>query len=358
MSLARQTSLDFLTSYQAPLETSIKAIFDEFSEQIPEHSLDTQWALETLHEYALRPSKRIRGSLAAYTYDTATRQSQSRDGLRLGAALEFIQNHLLIIDDVMDRSSMRRGAATVHELHKNNFSSSAKTSDNAALIVGMLAQQVSSFALTYLEAAPATVLNVIQSLHRNVAITDIGQFDDMHQTVAEAPIPYNDVIRRYQQKSSYYSFVAPIESALLLAGKPADQSQRDARSVGIPAGVAFQLQDDYIGIFGDASKTGKHNLDDIHEGKYTMLMHYALQQANAADIRQLRSILTNQNAGGSELELVRNILKRSGAVEKVYDEMQRYAVDAKNAAHSAMSWNESYAKYVCTLIDFVVERAS
>ena len=355
---ARQTPLDSLFSYQAPLESAIKTIFDEFAEQLPEHSHGVQWALNTIEEYALRPSKRIRGCLAAFTYDNALHQKVSPEGVRLGVVLEFIQNHLLIVDDVMDRSSVRRGAPTVHELHKTQFNSGDRVSDSAAILVGMLAQQLSSLALTKINVEASRVLLSSRSVYRNIAITDIGQFDDIHQTVVNAPVSYEDLIRRYSQKSSYYSFVAPIEAALLLAGRPTDRSRCDAEAFGIPAGVAFQLHDDYIGIFGNATQTGKHNLDDIHEGKYTVLVHSALEQADAADARQLRSILANEEAGEAEPELARSILKRSGSVDRAMEETMTYARAAKQAANKAASWDESYAEILCALVDFAVERTS
>ena len=352
----QSSAVDVLFSYRAALSETIETVLDDFLDQLPEYSDDSRWAFDTLREYSLRSSKRIRGSLAAYTYDTATGQSFSPEGLRLGAAIEFVQNQLLIVDDMMDRSSIRRGLPSVHELHKTHYNSSQRDSDNTALLVGLLAQYVTNNALIDLELDPKRVLLALKAVQKHVAITDLGQIDDVRQQLKNAPVSLDDMLRRYQQKSSYYSFVDPIECGLILAGRSVESAQIDAERFGIPAGIAFQLRDDYIGIFSSSDDTGKQNLDDIHEGKYTVMVHYALEAGTEKDTKRLTEILGDERAGAAELSEVRDILERTGAVEKAMRDATKYADTASMAARAATSWNEEFAQTLVALVAFSVER--
>lgn len=188
-----------------------------------------------------------------------------------------------------------------------------------------------------------------------MAITGFGQIDDMHQAMG-ANVTEDDLLRKYKQKSSYYSFVDPIETALLLAGKDPSMARLDAEAYGIPAGVAFQLRDDYLGIFGDTDTTGKPNLDDIREGKYTLMMHYALEAATAIQAEKLISILGDPAADSSDLDTVRAILEETGASERAMKEAHAYAARAGEAAREAASWDSAFGDLLEALVDFSVER--
>jgi geranylgeranyl diphosphate synthase type I len=189
-----------------------------------------------------------------------------------------------------------------------------------------------------------------------MTITDIGQIDDMQQTVFRLPVAEKALLRRYEQKSSYYSFVNPLEMALILAGKDARQARRDAEAFGLPTGIAFQLRDDYLGIFGETLATGKPNLDDVREGKYTFMVHYALQKASEEEKRQLLAILGSPAADETTLATVRHILTKTGSVERTMADARRYADEARRAAGSAASWDEEFGGLLVELVDFIVER--
>jgi len=346
------------SSYAQPLNTAVHDIFNDFTAQLPEYSADAAWAFAALEEYSLRPSKRIRGSLAASVYDYATGEQHAAAGARLGAAIEIAQNHLLVIDDVMDRSVSRRGQPTVHELHRRDYAAATPHESNMiAVQVGMLAYYLTNHALLSLEAVkPAHTVAALATLQRHMAITDMGQIDDMQQQVGKGIIHEADLLRKYQQKSSYYSFVDPIETALLLAGHEAAVAKADAEGFGIPAGVAFQLRDDYLGIFGETAQTGKPNLDDIREGKYTLMVHYALQSALPGQKDRLLAILGDHTADEASLAEVRDILEHTGAAEQAMSKARDYATQAKAGAERATSWDEHLASTLVALANFSVER--
>lgn len=343
-------------SYHEALKTTLSDFFDEFSAELPELSDKGMWALSILKDYSLRPSKRVRGSIAAMIVDSAKGTTNDPAALRLGAAIELIQNHLLIVDDVMDRSAMRRGEPTAHKLYEHAFSpADSREAEMVGVLVGMIAQHASSLLLLSTNASHTNIHDALRILERSTLITDIGQIDDIDQQIDKG-VSTDALLRKYAQKSSYYSFVAPLEAALALVNGQSDTAHADAEAFGIAAGIAFQLRDDYLGIYGETDKTGKPNLDDIHEGKYTYMIHQALQVASEEQGNELRSILGNDLAGETELQRVRDILDTTGAKHEALRLGESYGTQAKTAARTATSWGATEAGILESLITFAMER--
>ncbi len=313
-------------------------------------------ALGRLREYSLRPGKRIRGSLAAVTFDEAAGTHLGQPGIQLGVVLELMQNYLLIIDDVMDKSAVRRGEPTVHELYLQQTDPKVDLHEAQmmAINVGQLAQHMACLVLANIDVDDAYVRQATQLLHRNIVTTGIGQIDDLYQQIGR-DVSDEDILRKYQCKSSYYTFINPLQCGFALAGKADESTLEACRQFGLPAGVAFQLHDDRLGIFADSKVLGKPNLDDIREGKYTLLMQYSLRHASAADVTLLKAILGKAIADEADLSTVREILERSGSVAFVQQETELYA-DEAHSALAAGSWSKSFVTLLNSLVEFSIRR--
>ena len=350
-------SLELLAGYKQPITEAIEQSFDEFVAQLPPRSTHVNWALDALKSYSLRPSKKVRGSLAAAMYDHAAGTRNDLVGLKLAAAIELVQNYLLIVDDAMDRSPLRRGHPTVHELYKAEYTpESEREADMVAILIGILAQHITNDIVLRLNVPAEHAAKALSVIQVNIATTDMGQIDDVQQQIDRLPISPEDLLRKYQHKSSYYSFVNPLESALALAGKWSNAAHKDCIDFGLPAGVAFQLRDDYLGIFGDTTATGKANLEDIREGKYTFMVQYALDVADAETRQQLMEILGKPDANETDLQTVRTIFKNTSAAEKSMEDARHYAAEATRAAAGAASWDAEFSNLLVDMVNFSVER--
>lgn len=349
-------TLESLKEYIPLIDAKVAEVIDEFSRSLPKNSSkENYWALETIKEYCLRPGKHIRGSLAAAAYDHLTKKTTSDEAVLLAVAVEFMHNYLLIVDDVMDQSSLRRGKPTVHKLYQRKYRDASKMeADMMGINVGLLTQHLASLVLARLKTDMDTG-RLEEVMHRNIALTGLGQIDDMFQTVARLASP-DEIIAKYEKKSSYYTFVNPLECAYALAGEYDDAVARDCFKYGMPAGVAFQLRDDYVGVFGDSKTSGKENLDDIHEGKNTLLVVEALESADIADHDALLAIVGNEKANAADLVVVQEIMQRSGAVERVTGKTDDLVKEAVAAATSAKSWDGEFAEFLVHLIEYSVRR--
>jgi geranylgeranyl diphosphate synthase type I len=349
--------LDRLRAYGPLIDAEMARFMDGaptlFGVELSDHS---RQALAHLAEYSTRAGKRIRGSLAALAYDTAASTSRAKQAIQLGVVLELMQNYLLIVDDVMDRSTHRRSQPTVHELYREltaDFGGEHEA-NMLAVNIGVLAQHLANLLLSMIDV-PAQRRDAFRVLHTNIAATGFGQLDDLYQQLGR-PVSAEDIARKYRLKSSYYTFINPLQLGFVLAGAASPEKLQASVDFGEPAGIAFQLHDDYLGVFGESSKLGKPSLDDVREGKYTLLMHYALEHAVASERKQLEAILGKGDADEADLQTVQAILESSGA--KAYSQAQARAqvARAKAALQSGVLGSPEFRDTLAALVDYSVSR--
>ena len=179
----------------------------------------------------------------------------------------------------------------------------------------------------------------------------------MYQKIARATTS-EEILAKYTKKSSFYTFVNPIECAYALAGRYDESLQTACIQYGVPAGIAFQLHDDHLSIFGESEVSGKANLDDIHEGKTTLLVVEALRLADRDDRDALLNIIGNHQAGKEELLKTRAIIESSGAREAVQATTRDLVDEAKKAAKTSEVWSDAYGKFLVELVLYATERVS
>ena len=117
-------------------------------------------------------------------------------------------------------------------------------------------------------------------------------------------------------KSAKYSVEAPLAIGACLAG--ADPTQLAAlRAFGLPLGIAFQLRDDLLGVFGDPEVTGKPAGDDLREGKRTVLVTLARQKLPASARRVVDELLGDPDLDPGQIGMLQSAVRDSGAVDEV-----------------------------------------
>ncbi|HRF28805.1 MAG TPA: polyprenyl synthetase family protein [Candidatus Saccharibacteria bacterium] len=336
-----------IMSYKPALEQALRESFSEFRGVLPSViSPQAKWALSTMEEYSLRPGKRVRALLAVATamHDDTVAE---RDALKIGCVVELMHDYLLIVDDVMDQSALRRGKPTVHLLYKAEYGDEVSEfeAEMVAINVGLLVQHMASWLLGTIDTTAQNYAQLCQIVHTNIAVTGLGQIDDTYQQLGRNGTSVEDITRKYQQKSGYYSFINPLQAGLALCGKHSDRVKQVAEAYGLAAGVAFQLNDDYDGLFGKSEVTGKENLDDIRDGKFTLLIQQGLERGNDEQRKTLTHLLGNREATTEDLETVRDILTQTGAADYVRDEARKQAAVAAKVARDGIDiWGEAFAK--------------
>ena len=319
-------------------------------------------AVQILIKFAQNPGKRIRGTLAWYTYEQMAVQSKAATGVNLAIAMELIQDYLLIIDDVMDRSEKRRGQPTIHEDYLSRLSKSTTQGDclhlanMMAINLGCLSQHLAnSFILNSNEPAE-NLTKALKILHDNIKITCYGQIDDL-MSIYSPTVPSADIIYSiYHAKSSYYTFINPIQIGAAIAGHYDEKLMQDIVTFGKPAGLAFQIKDDILGMFGESAETGKPNFDDLREGKRTLLILYAMQMSNPSQQAEIKKHLGDPKLTESDFMKVREIIEVCGAKEKTEQEANGNAQQAIKLLRTASTIKPAMQDFYSAIIEFSVNR--
>ncbi|WP_439658805.1 polyprenyl synthetase family protein [Lentzea sp. HUAS TT2] len=322
------TSVDARTSrvddFRALLDEALHEFLHARQDLAPELTAE-------LRGMVLAGGKRIRPTFAWWGWRAAGGEPPVDAVVRAMVALELLQCCALVHDDVMDRSVTRRGRPSAHEsfaaLHRRErwAASARRYGDSAAILVGDLALAWADDALVT-AGLPADALSRAwgpwQAM-RTEMIT--GQHLDL-LAVARREESLEHAVRVAALKTAAYTVERPLHLGAALAG--ADDDVVDClRAYGHDIGVAFQLRDDLIGVFGDPSVTGKPVGEDLREGKRTPLMSVALSRAQGrpAAQRLLRRCLESGNVSERTVADVCALLVELGAVAAVEEHIERLA---------------------------------
>ena len=301
--------------------------------------------------------KRMRAVLAAIglaaTAEGARREEIlcGRASAGLGAALELYQASALIHDDVIDAALTRRGLPAAHRRFAAAHQGAGWLGDaeahgrSAAILLGdlLLSAAGSELGAALAQCPPATRPAARAAFDAMTEEVALGQYLDVR--AESLPLPDEDtdhiaageameaaalaVVRR---KSARYSVMRPLLIGAILGGLP-PQGEAASRlaELGEATGIAFQLRDDELGVFGDPARTGKPAGDDLREGKRTVLLALAWQRCDADGRALLGSVLANAQADADEIAAAAALIEDCGARAAHEERIDEHAERARRA---------------------------
>jgi geranylgeranyl diphosphate synthase, type I len=325
---------DIDTAVHRHVEVVLRRYLAQRRAELPELAQSFAAAVDTLSDFALRGGKRIRPTFAWWGWRAAGGEgtgSRADAVLTAVSALELIQTCALVHDDVMDASELRRGRPTVHvrftEAHRAGgwLGEPERFGTAAAILLGDLALAWADDLFTgaplsdeMRRAARAPWLAMRAEMFA-------GQYLDV-LAQAEGDESEDRPFGVARLKTAAYTVERPLHMGVALAG--ADDDTVDAvRRFGTDIGVAFQLRDDLLGMYGDIEVTGKPVGDDLREGKRTLLVALGLTYAEAAgrhaDADHLRGVLGDPALTMANIDRVRELLVEVGAVDELERRIER-----------------------------------
>lgn len=254
--------------------------------------------------------------------------------VRASASLELLHTFALVHDDIMDASRERRGQPTVHAVHGTSV----------AVLAGDLALVLADSCLYSSGFSPQELAGALDAylLMREEVIA--GQYLDV-QAAGDELLDEREARRIALLKSGRYSIEKPLVMGARLAGA-ADELVTSLSAFGEPLGEAFQFRDDLLGTFGNEAQLGKPTDSDIREGKRNLLYAHTVSSLppsrrkrfvaqwgggdalSAADVDELRSLVTESGARSHTEALVEELAARAGDVlrDMVLDSQARAAL--------------------------------
>lgn len=284
------------------------------------------------------------------------------------AALEIFHAAALVHDDIIDNSDTRRGSASAHKLFEgmhgeNEWAGSQVEFGRAAGI--LLGDLLLGWSDELLDEGLADVPNrsaarlARSEFNRMRTEVTAGQYLDILEERAWLTQPEDELFDRALRvivyKSAKYSVQAPLVIGAALAGASPDQLDA-LRSFGLPLGIAYQLRDDLLGVFGDAAVTGKPSGDDLREGKRTVLIALARDALTDGPRLALDAQLGDPALDEARIADLQDVIRDSGAVDRVEALIEANVAQATRALDGAPIGVDARTQLL-SLIDRVTRRA-
>ncbi|MFG1999966.1 polyprenyl synthetase family protein [Spirillospora sp. NPDC048911] len=255
------------------------------------------------------------------------------------ASLELLQASALIHDDVMDSSDTRRGQPSTHRrfeaMHRERGWPGAAVpfGTGAAILLGdlCLAWSGEMYEASALDAGRLSRGRAFHDLMRTEVMA--GQYLDMLEGTRDTGT-VETALRVVEYKSAKYTIERPLHLGAALAGASPEVIEA-LSAYGRPLGIAFQLRDDVLGVFGDPAETGKPAGDDLREGKRTVLVALTLDRADDATAAVVRRLLGDPALDGTGVAELRTIIEETGGLAACEAMIDRYAAEAGAALDAA-----------------------
>ncbi len=264
-----------------------------------------------IHNYGklTRPAICLLGAMAA-----GADRDQAKRALDVACAIENFQAAALIHDDIADQGELRRSIPCMHITEGVGLA--INCGDMA--LVGTRTDILMSE--TYSDSEKIALLKefsfMIQKTIEGQAL-DLGWARDDRWDIST-----EDYLQMAALKTAHYSCASPLVLGALCQG--ADEETREGlRKFGLLAGIAFQIQDDMLNLFGDAESQGKDYRSDIAEGKHTLLVVSALERLEGKEKQELIDILSSHSKDRRSADRACELILNSGAQQYT----QEYALE-------------------------------
>ncbi len=256
--------------------------------------------------------KRIRPVLMTMAYELW--RDDSERVLPLAVALETFHNFTLLHDDVMDHADMRRGMPTVHK----------KWDENTAILSG---DNMLVLAFKWMQQCPADKMPAVLKVFTDTAIEiDEGQQYDV-DFESRDDVREEEYIEMIRLKTSVLLACA-VKIGAIMADAPADDTE-NLYKFGEAIGLSFQLQDDYLDVYGNPKVFGKAIGGDITSNKKTYMLINAFNKAEGADKEELTHWIEAKDFDREEkVKAVTDIYNKLGIDKMAKAKMEQYYTEA------------------------------
>lgn len=317
-------SLDKFLEFYKENKASLEKIINEYNLNLVKDK--TGYLKYNLSLFANLNSdgKLIRAILIALGYKLIGKSDISYS-YKLGLAYELFQTSVLIHDDIIDCDNLRRGKETVHYVNykenKNfNDKDAKKNGESIGICVGDYGFYEANKVILNNYSSDENYIKVFNYYNDIVLKTIEGEMIDVALSfdgkykIKDTKIEDN-IMKVYKLKTAYYTIIGPLSLGLILGGIDENKLD-DIKSFGEKVGIAFQIQDDILGIYNDM---GKVVGSDIKEYKQTILFSHTIE--NEKYKNELLKYYGKEDLTENDINKVRDIFKESGSYDYAFDMM-------------------------------------
>lgn len=282
---------------------------------------------QSIHSLYVAGGKRLRPYVTLLIYKGYAANKDMSAVIPAAAATELIHLAMLIHDDIIDRDRVRYGIPNVSgqydEIYKSalpNVADRTHFADSAAILAGDLLLSDAYLLLGRCKYEASIILEAQKFLNEAVFTVVGGELLD-----TESAFGVQELIRPLdiaRLKTASYTFVSPMLIGATFARASSDQQQL-LQTLGTTMGIAYQLQDDYLGMFGDSKTTGKSTTSDLREGKYTHLIQLFYSLASTKQRKTFSAAFGSSAATDEQYMTAKQLLIESGAQAALVDRLKK-----------------------------------
>ena len=340
------------------IDREIAAHLDQVIKETQKTDLFVASIVRYFKKTLLAGGKRIRPIMMYWGYRAAGGTNR-KEIIRTSISIELIHAFLLMHDDIIDRDDLRHGKKTIHAHYRDHYKRFFRGTDaehfgeSLGIISGDFVYSLGNQVLFSSRFEPELIIRALNKLQEIVGLTCVGEVQDVYMEHSRK-ITKTNILRMYENKTARYTFDGPLKLGAILAG--ANQKFcKNLENFSVPIGIAFQIQDDILGVFGDAQKTGKPVGSDIAEGKRTFLVETAMECADQATCEHIEKLLGDQNIDDQGIKEFQEILRSCGALEKTEIFMRELIAQSENALVQLHITSES-RDFLRSLVVYLNER--
>ncbi len=347
-----------LADFKKKIDKEIEKYFNIVIKETVQRDALMAEAVKYVKRTVLAGGKRLRPAFMYYGY-LAVSGKEKEKILKTAVSVELVHTFLLIHDDIIDRDKKRHGMDTANFHYEKIGKKFFKKNDfehfgnSMALITGDMVGALGNQIIFDSHFKAEDIMRALSKLQSIISLTVIGQAQDIYIGYRNRATE-DQVLAMYENKTAKYTIEGPLQLGAILGGAE-EKIMEELSAYALPLGIAFQIQDDILGIFGSEKKLGKRVGADIAEGKQTLLIVRAKEKAGAAQRRKLENILGKKDLTAQNISDFRKTIKETGALDYARAMAQRLVTEAKEAAEK-MDIHVEAKEFLLGIADYMANR--
>lgn len=298
------------------IENKINEILDKEIEKYE----DNEFIKESLRELKRlsHGGKRVRGYLVKLGQMLFGKDNDSY--IDLAAAIEIFQTAILIHDDIIDEADKRRGMDTINAKYKGHIGVAK------GICIGDLGFFISYRIINNSNISEELKDEIVKIYSKTLHNTVNGEIVDVELPLKSLKYHRNMdekiIYDIYVNKTAWYTIIGPILIGAASAGA-SEEDKEKLIEMGTNLGIAFQIKDDLLGLYSSVSDMGK-TLNDIKEGKQTIIYKYAIDHASKEELDVISKYYGNQNVTDEESNIIIKLFDKLGARKNAENLVKKY----------------------------------
>jgi geranylgeranyl diphosphate synthase type I len=327
---------------------------EEILEKYKLQAVNEDQRLENLVQVGIDSSKggkRIRAVLIKLGYEIAKNgQDLNPEINKAATSIELFQAGILAHDDIIDQSPIRRGEPSVYMKLGGDHHAISQ-----AICIGDIGMFLAFQSLSETNFPAEDKNRAIDLFSKMATHTVFGEMLDVELPTLRGEKTEEDVLKIHRLKTAFYTLVYPLKIGAVLGGA-SNQLLENFEKFGEALGIAYQIQDDILGIFGSEQEIGKSITSDIEEGKNTLLIIEALKNANDEQNQILNNYYGKGKIGKDEQKEIQKVFTETGSLEYSQTKALDYVNKAKELIPE-ITTNQKYQNIIEQMANFLVERS-